>query len=158
MEAEEFEEPDVEDNADSIDGVRLFTIDDLRQVNEQTMTTRRVEAERAAAYVNEELDLFIRQLHRKSADDCIAALHSWAEAVRMRERNKALARLGDTDERTTEIIDDLSRVLTKKILTDATASIRACAEEGDHGSAEALVHALTRGSTTELPKNEGSTE
>ncbi len=150
---------DVEEGAGTIDGVRLFTIDDLRQVNEQTMSTRKVEAERAATYVSEELDLFIRQLHRKSADDCIAALHSWAEAVRLRERNKALARLGDTDERTTEIIDDLSRVLTKKILTDATASIRACAEEGDHNSAEALVHALTRGMpTTEPPKNEGSTE
>jgi glutamyl-tRNA reductase len=150
---------DVEEGADAIDGVRLFTIDDLRQVNEQTMSTRKGEAERASAYVSEELELFIRQLHRKSADNCIAALHSWAEAVRLRERNKALARLGNADERTTEVIDDLSRVLTKKILTDATASIRACAEEGDHGSAEALVHALTKGTTVaELPKNEEPTE
>ena len=86
-------------------------------------------------------------LHRKSADDCIAALHTWAEAVRLRERDKALARLASADDRTIEVIDDLSRVLTKKILTDATASIRACAEEGDRGTAEALVQALTRGTT-----------
>ena len=141
---------DVEEGAGTIDGVRLFTIDDLRQVNEQTMSTRRAEAERAAAYVDEELEHFIRQLHRKSADDCIAALHSWAETVRLRERDKALSRLGSTDERTTEVIDDLSRVLTKKILTDATASIRACAEEGDRDAAEALVQALTRGMAADL--------
>ena len=145
---------DVEEGAGSIDKGRLFTIDDLRQVNERTMSTRKAEAERAAAHVSDELEHFIRQLHRKSADDCIAALHTWAEAVRLRERDKALARLGNTDERTMEVIDDLSRVLTKKILTDATASIRECAEEGDRGSAEALVHALTRGMTgAELPKN-----
>ena len=136
---------DVEEGAGAIDGVRLFTIDDLRQVNEQTMSTRRAEAERAAAYVNDELELFIRQLHRKSADDCIAALHTWAEAVRLRERDKALARLASADDRTIEVIDDLSRVLTKKILTDATASIRTCAEEGDRSTAEALVQALIAG-------------
>jgi glutamyl-tRNA reductase len=149
---------DVEEGAGGIDGVRLFTIDDLRQVNEQTMSTRRAEAERASAYVSEELDLFIRQLHRKSADDCIAALHTWAEAVRLRERDKALARLASPDDRTIEIIDDLSRVLTKKILTDATATIRSCAEEGDRGMAEALVQALTRGSTADLQNGKETPE
>jgi glutamyl-tRNA reductase len=145
---------DVEEGAGTIDGVHLFTIDDLRGVNEQTMSTRRAEAERATTFVDEELDLFIRQLHRKSADDCIAALHTWAEAVRLRERDKALSRLGGADDKTAEVIDDLSRVLTKKILTDATASIRACAEEGDRSAAEALVQALTRGTTVvELPES-----
>ena len=52
---------DVEEGAGAIDGVQSFTIDDLREVNEQTMSTRRAEAERAAAYVNDELELFIRQ-------------------------------------------------------------------------------------------------
>ncbi|MGA2162561.1 MAG: glutamyl-tRNA reductase [Methanoregula sp.] len=145
---------DVEEGAGTIDGVHLFTIDDLRGVNEQTMSTRRAEAERATTFVDEELDLFIRLLHRKSADDCIAALHTWAEAVRLRERDKALSRLGGADDKTAEVIDDLSRVLTKKILTDATASIRACAEEGDRSAAEALVQALTRGTTVvELPES-----
>ena len=142
---------DVEEGAGTVDGVRLFTMDNLREVNEQTMSTRRAEAERATAYVNDELELFIRQLHRRAADDCIAALHTWAEAVRVRERDKALARLGGADEKTAEVIDDLSRVLTKKILTDATASIRACAEEGDRSAAEALVQALTRGGTVIAP-------
>jgi glutamyl-tRNA reductase len=142
---------DVEEGAGTIDGVRLFTMDNLREVNEQTMSTRRAEAERATAYVNEELELFIRQLHRRASDDCIAALHTWAEAVRVRERDKALARLGRADEKTAEVIDDLSRVLTKKILTDATTSIRACAEEGDRSAAEALVQALTRGGTAITP-------
>jgi hypothetical protein len=42
-------------------------------------------------------------------------------------------------------------VLTKKILTDATASIRACAEEGDRSAAEALVQALTRNGIVVTP-------
>jgi glutamyl-tRNA reductase len=136
---------DVEEGAGTVDGVRLFSIDNLRSINEQTMSTRKVEAEHARAFVGDELELFLRHLNRKSADDILASLHTWAEAVRVRERDRALARVGDTDEHMAEIIDDLTRVLAKKLLTDATFSIRACAEQGDLDSAEALLKAITHG-------------
>jgi glutamyl-tRNA reductase len=139
---------DVEPGADAIDGVHLFTIDNLRMINEQTMSTRRVEAERARDLVESELVVFVRQLHRKSADDILASLHTWAEAVRIRERDKALSRLGTPDEKTAEVIDDLTRVLAKKLLTDATSSIRTSAEKGDLVAAEQLVKALTQGEMT----------
>jgi len=65
--------------------------------------------------------------------------------IRLRERDRAIARMRDADERTKEIVDDLSRVLAKKLLSDVTMSIRLCAEEGDLDRAEALVAAITRG-------------
>jgi len=138
---------DVEQGAGAIDGVHLFTIDNLRLINEQTMTTRRAEAERVREFVESELVVFMRQLHRKSADDVLASLHTWAEVVRLRERDKALSRLGIPDKKTVEVIDDLTRVLAKKLLTDATSSIRASAENGDLFAAELLVRALTKGET-----------
>ena len=136
---------DVEDGAATIDGVRLFTIDNLRSVNEQTMSTRKAEAERAHAFVGEELNIFLRHMNRKQADEALAALHTWAESVRVRERDRAISRLGNTDSRILEVVDDLTRVLTKKLLTDATFAIRSSAEEGDLASAEALLLALTKG-------------
>ena len=45
---------DVEDGAATIDGVRLFSIDNLRTINEQTMITRKAEAERARVFVDVE--------------------------------------------------------------------------------------------------------
>jgi len=45
----------------------------------------------------------------------------------------------------TGIVDDLTRVLSRKILTDVTFSARASAEEGDLATAESLVKAVTRG-------------
>jgi glutamyl-tRNA reductase len=56
-----------------------------------------------------------------------------------------MARLGTTDPKMAEIVDDLTRVLSRKILTDATFSVRASAEEGDLAAAESLVKAITRG-------------
>jgi glutamyl-tRNA reductase len=136
---------DVEDGAVTIDGVRLFSIDNLRTINEQTMSTRKAEAERAREFVDVELEVFLRHLNRKSADELLAALHMWAEVVRTRERDRAMARMSCPDSKMAEIVDDLTRVLAKKILTDATFSIRESAEEGDLAAAKALVKAITQG-------------
>jgi len=147
---------DVEQGADRVDGVRLFTLDNLRSINEQTMNSRKTEAERARRFIDDELALFLRQLNRKTADDMLAALHTWAEAVRIRERDRAISRLGDVDERSKAIIDDLTRVLAKKLLTDATFAVRASAEAGDQEAAEALVKAITQGEGLSLtPLNHG---
>jgi len=136
---------DVEQGAETIDGVRLFSIDNLRTINEQTMSTRKAEAERAREFVDAELGLFLRHLNRKSADDLLGALHTWADAVRTRERDRAIARIGCPDAKVADIVDDLTRVLAKKLLTDATFSIRESAEEGDLATAKALVKAITQG-------------
>ncbi len=136
---------DVEEGAGELDGVHLFTLDSLRTINEQTMSTRKAEADRATAFVDAELEIFLRHLKRRSADEVLAVLHTWAETIRIRERDRALSRLGDTDPKIAEVVDDLTRVLSKKILTDATFSVRARAEEGDLAAAVSLVNAITRG-------------
>jgi glutamyl-tRNA reductase len=149
---------DVEEGSDTIDGVRLFTIDSLRSINEQTMSTRKAEADRAHAFVEAELEIFLRHLNRRSADEVLGRLHTWAESVRVRERDRALSRLGGIDPKAAAVIDDLSRVLARKLITDVTFSIRACAENGDLCTAEALVRAVTEGesignpSPSNLPK------
>ncbi len=138
---------DVEEGAGEIDGISLFTIDSLRGINEVTMKTRKSEADKAAAFIDDELELFVRLLNRKAADDTLATVHTWAEAIRVRERDRAIGRLGAKDERTREVLDDLTRVLTNKLLSDATLSIRSKAESGDLDNAEALARAITKGDT-----------
>jgi glutamyl-tRNA reductase len=56
-----------------------------------------------------------------------------------------MARMSCPDTKMAEIVDDLTRVLTKKLLTDATFSIRESAEEGDLAAAKTLVKAITQG-------------
>jgi len=138
---------DVEEGAAGIDGVSLFTIDSLRGINDITMKSRKSEADKAAAFIEEELDQFVRLLNRKAADDTLAIVHTWAEAIRVRERDRAIGRLGAKDERTREVLDDLTRVLTNKLLSDATLAIRSKAEAGDLDTAEELARAITKGDT-----------
>ena len=111
------------------------------------MKSRKSEAEKAAVFIEEELDQFVRLLNRKAADDTLAIIHTWAEAIRVRERDRAIGRLGTKDERTREVLDDLTRVLTNKLLSDATFAIRSKAESGDLDTAEELARAITKGDT-----------
>lgn len=83
--------------------------------------------------------------NRTAADDTLSLLYTWAEAIRIRERDRAIHRLASDDPRVREVIDDLTRVMVKKLLSDATLSIRECAERGDIQAAEAMVRALTQG-------------
>ena len=145
---------DVEEGSETIDGVRLFSLDNLRTINEQTMKTRTAEAGRAREFVDEELIVFMRHLNRRSADELLAALHTWAESIRIRERDRAVTRMGNQDPRVVEIVDDLTRVLAKKLLTDATFSIRESAEEGDLAAARVLVDVITQGNRPVSGKRE----
>ena len=136
---------DTEDSCRNIPGVHLFTIDDLRSVSEKNMEHRKDEAAHAGEMIDEYLPEFIRLYNRTAAGDLIAGLYTWAESIRVRERDKALGKLGSPDPHTLAVIDDLTRVLTKKLLADATLSIRASAECTDITTARKLVDAITRG-------------
>jgi glutamyl-tRNA reductase len=136
---------DAEEGISSIDGVSLFSIDDLRIVSENNLKERRAEAERARAFICEELEQFISLVNRTAADDTLSLLYTWAEAIRLRERDRAVHRLAGDDPRVREVIDDLTRVMVKKLLSDATLSIRECAERGEIQAAEAMVRAITQG-------------
>jgi glutamyl-tRNA reductase len=136
---------DVEEEAGNVEGVCLFTIDDLRQVNDSTAQFRYEAAAKVRLFLEEELDQFIRLYNRRAADETLATLHSWAETVRLRERDRALARLPSADEQVRGVIEDLSRALTRKLLADVTMSIRFCAEHGEIERADELVSAITRG-------------
>ncbi|KQC03250.1 MAG: glutamyl-tRNA reductase [Methanoculleus sp. SDB] len=145
---------DVEEDVAAVPGVHVFTIDDLRSLSEENMRNRKKQAEMGEAFIEEEISHFIQLLNRAAAGDTLSGLHTWAEAIRVRERDKAVARLGTCDDHILGILDDLSRVLVKKLLVDATYSIRESAECGELQYAEALVKAITRGEPLCIQKDE----
>lgn len=136
---------DTEDAVCRIPGVHLFTIDDLRSVSEKNLEHRKDEAAHARMLIDAYLPEFIRLYNRTAAGDLIAGLYTWAESIRVRERDKAMGKLTCSDPHILSVLDDLTRVLTKKLLADATLSIRASAECTDITTARKLVDAITRG-------------
>jgi len=75
----------------------------------------------------------------------LAHMYTWAEAIRIRERDRALSRLKGSEAEIAEVIDDFTRVLVKKLLVDVTYSVRSSTECGEIQNAELLVKAITEG-------------
>jgi len=145
---------DIEEGADLVDGVTLFTIDDLRSINEVTMENRRGAADRVLVMIESELPRLQKLINRKVSDYTVASLYSWAESIRIRERDRALVRIDGSTADYSQILDDLTRSLTKKLLSDITYAIRESTECGDVKTAEIIVNAIIKGEPICFPKRE----
>ncbi|MDR0438852.1 MAG: glutamyl-tRNA reductase [Methanocalculaceae archaeon] len=136
---------DTENACRKIPGVHLFTIDDLRTLAKENMKRRENEITHADELIEQYLLKFVRHYNRTAADELIAELYTWAESIRVRERDKTLEKLDCSNPQTFAVIDDLTRVLTKKLLADATLSIRANIECANVTTARKLIDAITHG-------------
>ena len=136
---------DVEEEVRNLPGICLFTIDDLKKVNDNTTQSRQEAAGEVKNFLSQELDQFIRLFNRKAADELLATLHTWAESIRTRERDRAYGRFQSNDKHILDITDDLTRAITRKLLADVTLVIRSCAERGEMKRAIELVSVITRG-------------
>lgn len=136
--------PDVEKACSEIPGVKLFTIDDLAEISEQNMSARRDECRYAEEIIKEFQPEFIRTVRRIAGHNVLAELYLWAEEIRSREADHALQALehGKPPE---EVIQRLTKSLTKKLMDDASAGIRRAAEEQSLDKAEKIVRTITRG-------------
>ena len=136
--------PDVEKACAEISGVKLFTIDDLAEISEQNMSARRDECRHAEEIITEFQPEFIRTVRRTAGHNVLAELYSWAEEIRLREAGHALRAL-ERGKDPEDVIQHLTKSLTKKLMDDASAGIRRAAEEQSLDRAEKIVKTITRG-------------
>jgi len=122
---------DVEREAGSVPGVRLFDVDDLRAGLDESIAARLREVPSVEAIVEEEVERFARRLRELEVEPVVTELRRRAESIREREVARVFADLGDVDPRVVERVEHLSRVLVKKLLHDPTVRLRERAGSGD---------------------------
>ncbi len=136
--------PDVEAACATVPGVTLYTIDNLKDVSNETMRHRFHEAEQADAIVAAYLPEYVKSINRTAAAGILSSLYSWAESIRKREVTKALHKLeGGSDAK--QIMEDMTTSLTKKLLEAAATAIKKSAETEDPQAAEKIVTTITGG-------------
>ncbi len=144
----------VSQDVSSLPGVRLLNIDDLREVAERNRKAREREIERVEEIIERELGLLIRHLYRIDVEDIVSGLFREAERVRRREVERALRMLGNgVDERKRRVIEDLSRVLVKRITSPIAENLRRAAEMGDQEAVRVAEKLLGRGGE-DVPEGE----
>ena len=114
----------VDPEAGDLDGVRLFNIDDLSTITEETLESRREAAAKVETIVEEELARFSEWWDSLEAVELVKSLRERAETVRRRELARAMRRLGDLDPDQAEVIEALTRALTSRLMHDPTTALK----------------------------------
>ena len=114
----------VDPRAGELEGVRLFNIDDLSTITEETLDSRREAATKVEAIVEEELTRFSEWWDGLEAVELVKSLRERAETVRQRELEKAMRRLGNLDPDQAEVVEALTRALTSRLMHDPTTALK----------------------------------
>lgn len=118
-------------------GVKLFNIDDLREIADENTKLRKKEFAEAENIIDEEFSLLKESFKLIGVEYIIANLRVSMEKIRERETEKAIAKLSDVDANA-KIIDNLTNSIVNKIFFDISKKIKQAAHEND----EELIRAI----------------
>jgi len=123
----------VEERVGSIDGVVLRNIDDLKEVVEESIRSREVEAEKARKIIFEEIKRFEKQQFEFLIQPLISEIYKRVDGIRQKELKRALSKMAESDEKKVGILDRFSRELVERILQVPIDQLREAALNSDDG-------------------------
>lgn len=109
---------DIEPEVAQVEGVYLFNIDALESVVEANKAQRAKEAEKAAPIIDDAVEEIEQKLQYLSVRPMMVLLSDKAERIRKRELHRAMAKMPDADEKTKKIVENMSRMLVRKLLRE----------------------------------------
>lgn len=121
---------DVEAEVNDIDGVFLYTVDDLKAVIDENRQSRQEAAREAEQIVNNQVDLFMRKLQSLGANDVIRSYRSNVEDIQKAALSKSMKQL-QTGQDPEAVLQQLAHSLSNKIMHTPTARMREAAEQGN---------------------------
>jgi glutamyl-tRNA reductase len=107
---------DVDRRVAQLPGVRLFDIDDMRAICETNRAARAAEVAAAEALVEGEVAKFMEWWAAQKVVPTIQALRAQAEAIRVAEIERTLAKLPELSSREQDAIQALSTAIINKLL------------------------------------------
>jgi len=133
---------DIDPAVNTLENVFLYDIDDLEKVVEANRRERQREALAAEDLIWREVRQLQQWLAARHATPTIVALRQRAEALRLEELDKALAKLPALEERERRIIEALTVGLVNKLLHAPTVSLKRMARDGRSSDSVQLVRRL----------------
>ncbi|MEX2599413.1 MAG: glutamyl-tRNA reductase, partial [Dehalococcoidia bacterium] len=115
---------DVEPAAGSLDGVHLYTLDDLESIAEANRRERHAEVHKVERIIDDELSNFRAWWAARGVTPTIASLRHRAESLRAAEVARTLGRIEGLSDEQVARIDAMTKAMMKKLLHDPTKALR----------------------------------
>ncbi len=133
---------DIDPDANQIDNVYVYDIDDLNNVIETNLEERQREALKAEEIVMEEVRSFRRWLDAQQVTPTIITLRRKYEEVKNAEVAKAVSALGTDDPKMRKVVESLASSLLNKILHAPIASLKKDADGRNQMDLVAMVREI----------------
>lgn len=122
---------DIDPDVNSLDNIYLYDIDDLKEVVEENLATRREEASRAGLIVAEETEVFCSWLRSLDLQPTIVDLIRRGERIARDELDRTMKRLGPLPDGSREVLEAMLASVIKKYSHEPITYLkRHCAESG----------------------------
>ena len=109
-------------------GVKLFNIDDLREIADVNTQLRIKEFGEAENIIDEEFILLKESFKIMEVDEMLGNLRASMEEIRQRETKKALVKLADVDG-SAKILNNLTNSIVNKIFFDISKNVKDAAKD-----------------------------
>ena len=134
---------DIDPDANLLDNVYLYDIDDLKEVVEENLANRREEADRAREIVRQEVDKFSDWLGSLDLSPTIVDLLSRGELIARKELKKSMRSLGpEVDQATGQAMEQLAMSLVGKLYHEPIVFLKRRARE--EGSSQKFIDLARR--------------
>jgi len=142
---------DVDPEINRLDGIFLYDIDDLQSVAAGNISNRSIEAERAEAILEQEIERYQRRLQSLDVVPTLVNLQTYAEEMRRAELRRAQSRLQSLTPEQMTAVEAVTRGLVNKFLHHPLQALKNAAQEGDTVAIDAIRAAFQIGPSIEGP-------
>lgn len=122
---------DIEPEVGELADVYLYSVDDLKEVIDEGMRSRQEAADKAKAIIRSGVEDYLSEQRALDSVATIRAYRQQAESIRDVELSKALKSL-ETGSDPQQVLSQLARGLTNKLLHHPTTRLKRAGKEGEH--------------------------
>jgi glutamyl-tRNA reductase len=120
---------DIEPQVAELPDIYLYTVDDLREIVEQNLRSRQSEARKADLLIDEGVAQVLEEVRSLAAVDTVRQYREMAEGIREQEIQRALRGLARGED-PQQIVAQLARAITNKLIHAPTAGLKRASAEG----------------------------
>ncbi len=121
----------VDEQVATIPGIKLMNIDQIAEMVDKNMTKRKEKVSTVQNIISEEIPIIEATMKRLDAEPLVKDVFTNADSLRIKELQKALQMLGETDEERIRIIDDLTKAVVESIVSTPMNNLRKASEQGN---------------------------
>jgi len=121
----------VDEKVATIPGIKLMNIDQIAEMVDKNMKKRKDKVSTVENIISEEVPIIEATMKRLDAEPLVKDVFTNADSLRVKELQKALQMLGETDEERIRIIDDLTKAVVESIVSTPMNNLRKASEQGN---------------------------